>query len=105
MAPDFPCAPAVEIGWRLDRPYWRKGYATRGARLALAHAFEVLGLEEVVAFTTVSNQPSLAVMRRLEMIDAGIFEHPRLPTGHPLRPHRLFRLSRSRWQAERSAAE
>ncbi|WP_459474454.1 GNAT family N-acetyltransferase [Pseudomonas sp. No.117] len=105
VAPEFPCAPAVEIGWRLDRPYWGEGYATRGARLALAHAFEVLGLEEVVAFTAVSNQPSLAVMRRLGMIDAGTFEHPRLPTGHPLRPHRLFRLSRSRWQAGRSTAE
>jgi len=101
VAPDLPCAPAVEIGWRLDRPYWGKGYASRGAQLALTHAFDTLGLDEVVAFTAVSNLPSLAVMRRLAMVDAGHFEHPRLPPGHSLRPHRLFRLKRSQWQSSR----
>ena len=105
VAPDLPCAPAVEIGWRLDRPYWGKGYASRGAQLALAHAFDTLGLDEVVAFTAAANQPSLAVMRRLAMADAGHFEHPRLPPGHPLRPHRLFRLSQAQWTAARTAAE
>lgn len=28
--------PAVEIGWRLDRPFWGSGYATDGTRAALA---------------------------------------------------------------------
>jgi len=73
--------------------------------LALAHAFHTLGLDEVVAFTAAANQPSLAVMRRLAMADAGHFEHPRLPPGHPLRPHRLFRLSQAQWTAARTAAE
>ena len=102
---DLPFTPAVEIGWRLARPYWGQGYATAGAQLALACAFDVLALEEVVAFTAASNQPSLAVMRRLAMTDAGHFEHPRLPPGHPRRPHRLFRLSRARWTTARMAAE
>jgi RimJ/RimL family protein N-acetyltransferase len=26
----MPFAPAVEIGWRLARPYWSAGYATKG---------------------------------------------------------------------------
>ncbi len=28
VSSDLPFAPAVEIGWRLDRPYWGKGYAS-----------------------------------------------------------------------------
>ncbi|MDR6235143.1 GNAT family N-acetyltransferase [Pseudomonas oryzihabitans] len=103
VAPDFPCAPAVEIGWRLDRPFWGQGYATRGARLALAYGFDTLGLEEVVAFTATANQPSVAVMARLSMTDAGTFEHPRLPPSHPLQPLRLFRLSRARWLSSHPA--
>ncbi len=29
------------------------------------------------------------------------FEHPGLPEGHPLRPHVLYRLSRTAWLASR----
>src|SRR5687767_8018500 len=34
--------PALEVGWRLDRPYWSQGYASEGAREALRFAFEKL---------------------------------------------------------------
>jgi len=34
--------PCVEIGWRLAAAEWNKGYATEGARAALAHGFDVL---------------------------------------------------------------
>jgi hypothetical protein len=33
------------------------------------------------------------------MQPAGTFEHPRLPDGHPLRTHLLYRLDRQDWQA------
>lgn len=88
--------PAVEIGWRLARRHWGKGYATEGARRALAFGFDDLGLEEIVSFTTVANTKSQSVMERIGMTHdpADDFEHPLLPPGDPLRPHVLYRVRR-----------
>lgn len=91
--------PAVEVGWRLARDHWGHGYATEAGRAALAHGFEDLGLEEIVSFTSPLNEPSWRVMQRLGMShdSADDFEHPRVPVGHPLRLHVLYRLSRADW--------
>jgi len=96
QAPTFEAwfTPCVEIGWRLARPYWGAGYATEAASLALGFGFERAGLDEIVSFTAPVNVRSVAVMERLGMTRAGEFEHPRLPAGHPLRLHVLYRLSR-----------
>jgi RimJ/RimL family protein N-acetyltransferase len=95
MAPRFSAhfTPCVEVGWRLGRPHWGRGYATEGARAALDHGFQVLGLPEIVSFTVPSNRRSIKVMERLGMHrDPGDdFEHPSLPRGHPLRRHVLYR--------------
>jgi RimJ/RimL family protein N-acetyltransferase len=101
--PSFRAAftPCTEILWRLAAPHWGRGFATEAAHECLALAFGALELEEVVAFTVPRNTRSLAVMHRLGMRrDAhGDFEHPRLPPGHPLAPHVLYRLSRRAWSA------
>ena len=91
--------PAVEIGWRLNRAFWRQGYALEAARAVLEYAFAHLRLTEVVAFTVPDNLPSQGLMRRLGMQRDAVadFEHPRLPQGHALRPHVLFRISREQW--------
>ncbi|HZD88425.1 MAG TPA: GNAT family N-acetyltransferase [Gaiellaceae bacterium] len=87
--------PAVEVGWRLAREHWGNGYATEAGRAALAFAFVELGLAEVVSFTSKLNAPSWRVMERLGMArdPEDDFDHPRLPPGHPLRPHVLYRLA------------
>jgi RimJ/RimL family protein N-acetyltransferase len=87
--------PCVEIGWRLAYDAWGHGYATEAARVVLADGFTRVGLEEIVSFTAALNERSQRVMQRLGMTFAGTFEHPRLPAGHPLRPHVLYRISRS----------
>ena len=91
--------PAVEVGWRLARDAWGHGYATEGGRAALAFAFETVGVDEVVSFTTVRNTRSRAVMGRLGLRrdPAGDFEHPAVARGDPLRPHVLYRLDRAGW--------
>jgi RimJ/RimL family protein N-acetyltransferase len=91
--------PCVEVGWRLARAHWGQGYATEAARECLRFAFESLTLPEVVSFTAAVNARSQAVMRRLGMRADGEFEHPRLPEGHPLRRHLLYRLGRTDWAA------
>lgn len=97
--------PCVEVGWRLLPDYWRRGYASEAAELALAYGFEVLGLDEIVSLTTVTNQPSRRVMDRigLRRDPADDFDHPRIAEGHPLRPHVLYRLSRADWQQRKQA--
>jgi len=86
--------PCVEIGWRLAFEYWCHGYATEAARLVLSYGFRTLALSEIVSFTSETNYRSRAVMERLGMRrdPADDFEYPRLPEGHPLRPHVLYRL-------------
>jgi RimJ/RimL family protein N-acetyltransferase len=87
--------PCVEIGWRLAAEHWGRGYATEGARAALAFGFESVGLTEIVSFTTEANVRSRRVMEKIGMTrdPAEDFDHPRLPAGHPLRRHVLYRLS------------
>jgi ribosomal-protein-alanine N-acetyltransferase len=87
--------PAVEVGWRLDRPYWGRGYATEAARAALRDGFERVGLTEIVSMTTPANIRSIAVMERLGMTrnPADDFDHPNVPDGHPAKHHVLYRVS------------
>jgi RimJ/RimL family protein N-acetyltransferase len=95
----LPCSPCIEIGWRLARAAWGKGYATEGARASLRAGFESIGLDEIVAFTALGNRRSRAVMERLGMLEdaKGAFDHPSVPEGSPLRAHCLYRLRRERW--------
>ena len=89
--------PCVEMGWRLARAHWGRGYAPEAARAALAHGFGALGLDEIVSFTVVGNARSRRVMEKLGMTHAPAddFDHPSLPPGHRLRRHVLYRIRRS----------
>jgi RimJ/RimL family protein N-acetyltransferase len=86
--------PAVEVGWRLARPYWGRGYATEGARAALRFGFDQAGLAEIVSFTSEVNERSRRVMERLGMTrrPKDDFDHPRLAAGERLTPHVLYRI-------------
>jgi RimJ/RimL family protein N-acetyltransferase len=93
MPDGVPGAGGLEVGWRLARQAWHQGYATEAARAAVGVAFGGLGRAEVWSMTAVLNQPSQAVMRRLGMTQVATFGHPRVPDGHPLRPHVTYRLA------------
>ncbi len=90
-----PFTPAVEIGWRIRPGFQRRGLATQAARLALRHAFDVLRLPRIVAFTIPANAPSQAVMHRLGLHPAGRFGHPRIGPEHPMHEHLLFSIEAS----------
>jgi RimJ/RimL family protein N-acetyltransferase len=91
---EAPFMPAVEIGWRIAKAYWNQGYATEAAKYVLNHAFNDLNLSEVVSFTAVQNLTSRRVMEKIGMTHSpnDDFDHPRLPEGHPLRQHVLYRI-------------
>jgi RimJ/RimL family protein N-acetyltransferase len=97
IPPSLPFGPGAEVGWRLARPYWGRGYATEAGAAAVQFGFGPLEMDRILSFTAVVNLRSRRVMERLGMSrdEAGDFEHPNIAPGHPLRPHVLYSLSRS----------
>jgi RimJ/RimL family protein N-acetyltransferase len=57
--------PGFELGWTLAREFWGRGYATEGARRALAYAFNEMGREHVISLIRPDNLPSVRVAERL----------------------------------------
>ena len=99
--------PAVEIGWRLNKIFWGNGLATEAAEAVLRLGFVELGLSEIVSFTAELNQPSIRVMQKIGMQSEpkDAFDHPKLPTNHPLQRHILYRLTKSLWLERRECSK
>lgn len=91
--------PCTEIGWRLAREYWGRGYATEGARACLRYGFSTLGLEEIYSFTAAVNLPSIAVMKRIGLQFRMEFAHPRIDPSHELSRHVLYAGTRDAYRA------
>ncbi|HEX2463947.1 MAG TPA: GNAT family N-acetyltransferase [Thermoanaerobaculia bacterium] len=102
LVPSFEAhfTPCVEIGWRLAREHWGRGYAPEAARAALRFGFERLALDQIVSFTVPANLKSRRVMEKIGMHrePADDFDRLSLPEGHPLRRHVLYRLNRADWE-------
>jgi RimJ/RimL family protein N-acetyltransferase len=54
----------AELGYRLRRSAWGRGYATEGSRALIRKGFTELGVRRVVAYTMVVNVPSRRVMEK-----------------------------------------
>jgi RimJ/RimL family protein N-acetyltransferase len=63
--------PEIEIGWRLVRAAWGRGYATEAARPVLDHAVHTLGLRRVVADIDPANTGSISVAGKLGLVPDG----------------------------------
>lgn len=99
IEPHFPPG-TIEIGWRLARRFWGKGYVTEAGRAALAHGFDTLGLGEIVSFAVHDNNRSTAVMERLGLKRdaASDFDYVKIPDTHPhLKRHLCYRLTKRDW--------
>ena len=86
----------VELGWRLAREAWGRGYATEGARASLSWCWANLDTPTVMAITVPHNLRSRHVMEKIGLayVEGGDFDHPSLPEGDPLRRHVLYRAYR-----------
>lgn len=89
-----PFTPCVDIGWRLRKGAWGKGFATEGAKACLRFAFEEMGLPEVVAVAPKLNIKSEKVMVKIGMQKAGEFEHPNIAEDSPLRRCHFYKISK-----------
>ena len=74
--------PAIDIGWRLKRSAWGKGYATEGAKRCIEYAFSELDINKIISVCTISNKKSENVMKKIGMRKIGEFDHPEM-FDHP----------------------
>jgi RimJ/RimL family protein N-acetyltransferase len=67
--------PGFELAWTLARRWWGHGYATEGAREAMAYAFYVLGEDRVISLIAPENRASIRVAERVGERLEGRIEH------------------------------
>lgn len=95
-------ADTVDVGYRLLRSAWGKGYATEGTRALIAHAFTELGMARVQADTMAVNHRSRAVMRRAGLRFEKVFhEHFDDPLPGTEFGEVLYSVDRATWEAVR----
>lgn len=68
--------PCVDIGWRLKKAAWGKGYATEAAKACLDAGFQTFGIKEILSFATDTNVASENVMKKCGMKYVGNVQHP-----------------------------
>ncbi len=57
--------PGFELAWILSRRWWGHGYATEGARAALAYAFTVLQKDRIISLIHPENRASIRVAEHI----------------------------------------
>jgi len=65
--PDVNGQPEIEIGYRLARSAWGKGYATEAVRAVQAYAFNTLNIKRLIAIIDPSNAASIRVAEKVGM--------------------------------------
>lgn len=70
LLPDPACP--LEVGWRLSRAHWGRGYAIEAAVAMADFAFGTLHAEELLAVCNPENKASWGVMERLGMQPQGL---------------------------------
>lgn len=61
----------TEVGWRLDRASWGRGFATEGARASVKFGFERLELERIISIIQPGNHASLRVAEKAGLTPRG----------------------------------
>ena len=91
--------PCIEIGWRLRKDFWGRGYATEGAKRVLKYAFEECNIDEVYSFTSIVNIRSERIMQKIGMMNTNKnFFHPKIAKEHLLCEHVLYVIKRYEYE-------
>lgn len=70
--------PCIDIGWRLSKSEWNKGYATEGAKRCLDYGLNDLGIKKINCIAPKINMRSEGVMKKTGMVKVKEFIHPLL---------------------------
>lgn len=87
--------PCIDIGWRIAEKEWGNGFATEGALKCLDYAFNVIGLENIVAVCPTINNRSENVMQKIGMKKVSEFKHPLLSTSKHLENCVFYRINQN----------
>ena len=82
--------PCVDIGWRLAKTAWNKGYATEGAKRCLEYGLEKLKINRIYSIAPIINTKSVQVMKNIGMRKLKTFNHPQLLNNARLRKCVLY---------------
>ncbi len=88
----------VGLRFCLARPYWGRGLAHEAIAATLGYAFEVAGLERIVAVARASNTRSRRTMERAGLRLVGI-------EAREGRPVAVYALARADWRSAPAGAE
>jgi RimJ/RimL family protein N-acetyltransferase len=95
----------VELGYRLRKSAWGKGYATEGSRALIRAGFTQFGVQRVVAETMAVNLASRRVMEKAGLTLVRTFHQP---WPFPIDGHQFgdveYALDRAGWQQQDTAA-
>ncbi len=86
--------PNVDIGWRLKKTAWGKGFATEGAKKCLDIAFNQLHINKVISTCTIANKSSEKVMQKIGMRKISEFKHPKLEEYPKIQTCLLYEITR-----------
>ncbi len=84
----------VDIGWRLKKSIWNKGYATEGAKACLDFGFNQIELESIYSVAPEINIKSERIMKKIGMQHIKTFEHPKLKDYKELVSCVLYKISK-----------
>jgi RimJ/RimL family protein N-acetyltransferase len=90
----------IDLGYRLRRAAWNKGYATEGSRALIGMGFTSLGVERVFAHTMTVNTASRRVMEKcgLTLVGTTPYEGPGVIEGSE-HGEVEYALTKPEWQA------
>lgn len=94
---ESPFTPAVDIGWRLKRSAWGKGYATEGAKVCLAFGFNTLDIDHIISTCIPQNQASENIMQKIGMKKVGEFDHPKLMDHPTMKTCVVYRINKEEY--------
>ena len=80
-----------DLGYRLKRKFWGKGFATEAAIESLSYGFVTLGLHEIYAGAHVNNIASNKILRKVGFHHLETFQYD----GSP---HHWYKITNTDWQ-------
>lgn len=78
------------IGYILMSEYYGNGYATEGAKAMVDYAFNTLKVPKIICDIRPMNKSSIAVAKRIGMVEVGVFDKK---YRGMVRPHLIFELN------------
>ena len=90
--------PFVDIGWRLKKSSWFKGYATEGAKRSLEYGFKTLELKTIYAIAPTLNVKSYLVMDKIGMTKHSSFVHPFIANDSNLKECVAYKITLEEWK-------